>query len=61
MKNAGMLEESWDELADYINRELRGNEPWYDSSVYRKRYRDFKRSYDNIFSKMQGDEYCQDL
>lgn len=29
--------------------------------MYRKRYRDFKRSYDNIFSKLEGNDYCRDL
>lgn len=61
LKESGIIEESWDDISDTLNSELRGDEPWYDVSVYRKRYRDFKRSYENIFSKMNGDEYCQDL
>lgn len=48
-------------MSDIINKELRGDDPWYDVSVYRKRYRDFKRSYENVFSKMKVDEYCNDI
>lgn len=61
MKESGLIEESWDEIADIINAEIRGDDDWYDVSVYRKRYRDFKRAYENVFSKTYGDEYCQDL
>ena len=32
-----------------------------DSSVYRKRYRDFSRAYENVFSKTESDQYQKDL
>lgn len=32
-----------------------------DSSVYRKRYRDFSRAYENVFSKAENDQYQKDL
>lgn len=52
---------SWPEIGDVINRELRPNDPPYDSSAYRKQYSNWKRGYEQIFSKLEGDEYCQNL
>ena len=54
---------SWEDLAVIMNSELRGtDEPRWDSSVYRKRYRDFARAYENIFSKIGNDaEYQREM
>lgn len=49
---------SWDELGTIINSELDADN---DSSVYRKRYRDFSRAYENVFSKLENKEYQDDL
>jgi len=62
LKASGIIEQTWEEISDDINKELRGDEePWFDVSVYRKRYRDFERSYRNIFSKLEGKQHCEDL
>lgn len=45
-KDAGIIDKSWDELADVINKEI-GNESMpYTSSAYRKPYQQAKKFYD---------------
>lgn len=67
MKNTELVDDTWEDLADIINSELRGDEPWYDASVYRKRFRDFSRAWDNIFCHMvkdnpeEQDKYIEEL
>ena len=67
MKNTELVDDTWEDLADIINSELRGDEPWYDASVYRKRFRDFSRAWDNIFCHMvkdnpeEQDKYMEEL
>ena len=67
MKNTDLVNDTWEDLADIINAELRGDDPWYDASVYRKRFRDFSRAWDNIFCHMikdnpeEQDRYIEEL
>ena len=51
-KDAGTLEENWPEIALFFNRTFREDETqYYDSSAYRKKYRNFVTAYESIFSK----------
>lgn len=61
-KDCGLLNLSWPELADAINRELHPNSDseWLQESVYRKDYRAAKLYYDNVFSKF-NDEAINDI
>ena len=53
-KADGRIEETWEEINPIVNTQLGIDEDdWKDCSVYRKRYRDFLRAWENIFSKEQ--------
>ena len=57
-KAAGLYGDiTWPEIAEFMNREFRdGEENYYDSSAYRKRYKNFSDAYEEIFSKSQFSE-----
>ena len=51
-KDAGTLTENWPEIALFFNKTFREDETqYYDSSAYRKKYRNFVTAYEGIFSK----------
>ena len=51
-KDAGTLTENWPEIALFLNKTFRDDETqYYDSSAYRKKYRNFVAAYEGIFSK----------
>ena len=51
-KDAGTLCENWPEIAAFMNKTFRDDETqYYDSSAYRKKYRNFVTAYEGIFSK----------
>lgn len=51
-KDAGTLTENWPEIAAFLNKTFREDETqYYDSSAYRKKYRNFVTAYEGIFSK----------
>ena len=52
-KNNGLLGDiTWVDIADFFNKEFREDETqYYDSSAYRKRYKNFADAYDELFSK----------
>lgn len=51
-KDAGTLTENWPEIALFFNNTFREDETqYYDSSAYRKKYRNFVTAYEGIFSK----------
>jgi hypothetical protein len=63
LKDNGLIDLDWDELAEYINRECRDDESEYrSSSAYRKPYQQAKRYYESgVFSKFNEDEYTNKL
>lgn len=52
-KASGILGDiTWPEVAEFMNKEFRdGEEDYFDSSAYRKRYRNFADAYEELFSK----------
>lgn len=57
-KDNGVLELTWVELADILNKELIDDESEYlGESAYRKKYQQAKAFYDEVFSKMLSNEY----
>lgn len=51
-KDAGTLTDNWPEIALFLNKTFREDETqYYDSSAYRKKYRNFVTAYEGIFSK----------
>ena len=57
-KDAGVIELTWEELAEILNKELIGDESEFlGESAYRKKYQQARAFYDEVFSKMISDEY----
>ena len=52
-KSSGILGDiTWPEVAEFMNKTYREDETqYYDSSAYRKRYKNFADAYDELFSK----------
>lgn len=57
-KDAGTLNMTWEELAEVFNENL-GQD--YGSSAYRKPYGQAKAYYDEVFSKMESEDYNHEL
>lgn len=53
-KASGLLDDiTWYTIADFLNKEFREDETkYYDSSAYRKKYKNFADAYDGIFSQI---------
>nr|DAZ22076.1 MAG TPA: DNA polymerase II small subunit [Caudoviricetes sp.] len=51
-KDAGLINLKWSSLSKLMNDELSDVHPPYGTSAYRKSYREAKRFYDKVFSKM---------
>lgn len=62
-KDSGLLDLTWDEIADIMNAEFREDETeYFSSSAYRKAYQQARRFYDaGVFSSLTEDEYLQRL
>lgn len=54
---------TWPEVAEFMNKEFRDSEEnYFDSSAYRKRYRNFADAYEELFSKENfADERLTDI
>lgn len=50
----GILDITWDELAEILNKNLHEPEDYVGSSAYRKKYAVMRQAYDEIFSKDTG-------
>lgn len=63
MKDSGVLDMDWEELAECINQECREDEDEYrSSSAYRKPYQQAKRYYEaGVFSRFDEDDYTDKL
>ena len=63
-KASGVLGDiTWPEVAEFMNKEFRDSEEnYFDSSAYRKRYRNFADAYEELFSKENfADERLTDI
>lgn len=57
-KDSGLLNLTWTEVAEILNRALIDDESEFlGESAYRKKYQQAKAFYDDVFSKMVSDEY----
>lgn len=62
-KDAGLVNETWEQLSPRLNTELGIDETeWRGESAWRKRYRVMQQAYDDVFSKQQfANEHLDDL
>ena len=58
-KDTGVLDITWDEVANILNKELRDEGEYYTSSAYRKKYQQAKLFRDEVFSKETDTESVQ--
>lgn len=63
LKYNGIIEMTWDELAEVLNRNLRDSEEEYlGSSAYRKRYSVMKQAKDEVFATDDSDvSLCEEI
>lgn len=60
-KDCGLLDMTWDELADIFNDELREDGEEWTQSAYRKPYQQAKTYYDEVFAKMIDGTYSDNI
>lgn len=60
-KTSGLLDVTWDELANILNKELRDDGTELTKDSYRKPYEIAKDWYEQVFSKMVNDEYVKEI
>lgn len=61
-KDSGLLDMSWDDLADVMNKELGTSDAPLSEASYRKPYQQAKRFYDaGVFTESTDDEYLAEL
>lgn len=60
--NGALGDITWPEIANFLNKEFREDETsYYDSSAYRKKYKNFSDAYEGIFNKERfADEEAQE-
>ena len=61
MKDDGIIDMAWGELAQILNKQLRDPDEEWSESAYRKKYALIKNAYEQIFSNYQDDNYLQEL
>lgn len=60
-KDDGLIDMTWVELADVMNRNLREDGQYWSESAYRKKYQEAKAFYDEVFSKQTSDDESSSL
>lgn len=62
-KDTGIVDITWTDLAKYLNKGIYGDneEDYLGESAYRKRFQMAKSMYEDVFSKMESNEYSEDL
>lgn len=61
-KDSGIIDISWDDIADIINKEIGNEDMPYTSSAFRKPYQQAKKFYDaGVFEKYENGEYLKEL
>lgn len=61
-KDSGILDMSWDDIADVINKEIGNEDMPFSSSAFRKPYQQAKRFYDaGVFGEISDGKYLKEL
>lgn len=61
-KDSGILDMTWEEIAGILNSQLYDDETEYlGESAYRKKYQQAKAFYEDVFSNMESNEYCETI
>lgn len=60
-KDNGLLDKTWPEIADILNKNLRSEDEYYTESAYRKKYQQAKMFYDEVFANKNTDEQTNEI
>lgn len=61
-KTNNLIDDTWVDIAEVFNKHFRTDETeYYDSSAYRKKYKNFYDAYEQIFSKINNSEASAEL
>ena len=61
-KTNNLIDDTWIDIAEVFNKHFRTDETeYYDSSAYRKKYKNFYDAYEQIFSKINNSEASAEL
>lgn len=61
LKDDGVIDMTWGELANVLNKQLRDPDEEWSESAYRKKYSLIRDAYEQIFSNYQNDDYLNEL
>lgn len=61
LKDDGVIDMTWGELADVLNKQLRDPDEEWSESAYRKKYSLIRDAYEQIFSNYKNDDYLNEL
>lgn len=60
-KDSGLIDYTWTELTEVLNKELREPDEEWTESAYRKKYTLIKQAYENVFSKLIPEDIHSDI
>lgn len=61
LKDDGVIDMTWGELANVLNKQLRDPDEEWSESAYRKKYSLIRDAYEQIFSNYKNDDYLNEL
>lgn len=61
LKDDGVIDMTWGELASVLNKQLRDPDEEWSESAYRKKYSLIRDAYEQIFSNYKNDDYLNEL
>lgn len=61
LKDDGVIDMTWGELAEVLNKQLRDPDEEWSESAYRKKYSLIRDAYEQIFSNYKNDDYLNEL
>lgn len=61
LRDDGVIDMNWSQLADVMNKQLRDPDEEWTESAYRKKYKLLKDAHEQVFSNYQDDDYLQEL
>lgn len=61
LKDDGVIDMTWGELTDVMNKQLRDSDEEWTESAYRKKYSLVRNAYEQIFSNYKEDDYLHEL
>ena len=61
LRDNGIIDMTWTELAEVLNRNLREPDEYLSESAYRKKYNVLRQGYEEIFSKNDNVDLCEEI